>query len=136
MMDWKPTPADLEWTRMTAESISIGGVWAVPASMSVWQRTGPKSLAIVVGWPQDPTNQKIAQCLKAIGWTVDGMDDDAGNETEGETLTYSVVEAAQAGPGVFFSCILKDGDIFAYSYGSTAEEAQARAETIVEALTA
>ena len=71
MICYKPQPSDLVWLTDLLETLKDGGIWAVPRSASAFEiNKQKKTLTLLVGDINAPTNQRTAIVADAIGWVV------------------------------------------------------------------
>lgn len=68
MPNWEPTADDIEWTIRTLSVIKDGGVWAVPASMSLFTLYKSRKEYGMTGDPMCETNQRIMKVLSKLGY--------------------------------------------------------------------
>lgn len=69
-MAWEPTSDDIEWTRNCINTIKDGGVWVVPASMSMFTMYKKDKQYSLMGDPMCETNQRIMKVLVQLGYTL------------------------------------------------------------------
>ena len=70
---YEPQPSDLVWLKDLLETLKDGGIWVVPCSTSAFKiNKQDKTLTLLVGNINDPTNQRTATVAEAIGWAVKG----------------------------------------------------------------
>ena len=68
---YEPQPSDLVWLKDLLETLKDGGIWAVPCSASTFKiNKREKTLTLLDGNPDDPTNQRTATVADALGWVV------------------------------------------------------------------
>ena len=81
MTDWKPTEADIEWTRNLVNSLNNNGAWAVPQTMTIFTFDKiAKTYFVQEPVADDPllasfldndceTNERIKICLSYLAYT-------------------------------------------------------------------
>jgi hypothetical protein len=66
---WEPTADDIKWTESMVSILCDGGVWAVPASASLYTVYKTKKEYVLTGDPTHECNQRIMEVLSHMGYT-------------------------------------------------------------------
>ena len=70
---YEPQPSDLVWLKDLLETLKDGGIWAVPCSASTFKiNKQDKTLTLLAGDINNPTNQRTVAVAAAMGWSVKG----------------------------------------------------------------